>query len=732
MHHTLYVLFGAAFSVAVILAAGRLILRPVRRALLPGEGDLLGFPTGSAAVSLAVFLLASAHLIHKGVLLAGGLAVIAAAWRFRACPPVSRPPVSPLPRPWPILFGLIFGAFLVVYLVNAMAPEMSPDGATYHLGLVSRYYRERGFPRITTNVYANLSQGIEMLFLLAWPFGKNSAAALVHLAFLVVLSLSMAAWGRRAGHPLAGAAGALFLFAAPVAGIDGTSAYNDVGLACVLFTVFYLLQIWTAEGHPGLLLPVGLCAGFAFAVKYTGFLAVPYALAVAGWRLYRGRKPLARPLAVIAAASLLLVVPWLVKNWIVVHNPVSPFLPSIFPNPYIHPAFLDEWTAFLGRYRLPDRWQIPLEVTVRGHMLGGLLGPLFLLSPLALLSLRHRPGRALLLPGVLFLLPYPANIGTRFLLPALPFWSLAMALAVQAWRPLLAVLVLAHALLSWPSILRKYCAPYAWRVRNIPWKAGLGITPPEDWLLEHYRDYPVARLVEARVPPGARVFSFQPVAEAYTSREILVGFQAAENQVLRDILLTPLVREAAPVRRVVFQFPPRPLRFLRVVQDAASPSNSWSVTELRVYSAGRELERASRWRLRAAPNPWDVQMAFDNSPVTRWKSWEPARPGMFLEIDFGGQETAGTVAVEMPDDQGEMRLHLEADGSRMAARPVETRVPVPERLRRSAILELKEHRIGYLLVSSEDYGWLDFASRPAAWGITQVGESFRHSLFRLD
>jgi hypothetical protein len=106
---------------------------------------------------------------------------------------------------------------------------------------------------------------------------------------------------------------------------------------------------------------------------------------------------------------------------------------------------------------------------------------------------------------------------------------------------------------------------------------------------------------------------------------------------------------------------------------------------------------------------------------------------MSLEVDFGGDETVDSVALEMSDDQGATRLHVETgDGRPLPASRVETRVPVPDRLRRSAILELKEHRIGYILISDEDYNWQDFASKPDAWGITQVGESYRHRLFRLD
>jgi hypothetical protein len=717
-------LFGAAFTGAVCVSAGRLILRPSRV-----RDHSLSFLTGAAAVSMAIFALAAMQIMLKGVLLAGGLLTIAAAYRFTRS---EREKVD-LHDPLPLWIKAVFGVFFVLYLANAMAPEMSPDGSTYHLGLVAKYYREHGFSRITTNIYANLSQGIEMLFVLAFAFGKHSAAALVHLEFLIALAAAIIACGRHLGHPRSGAAAALLVFAAPVVGMDASCAYNDVALAAVLFGLFYLLRLWSVDRNAALLIPIGLLAGFGYGVKYTAFLAVPYALGVIAWQLWRDRKPLLRPLAIVGAMACLMIAPWMIKNAIVVANPVSPFLNSVFPNPFVHVSFEQQWSEYLSHYGLADRRQIPLEVTVRGQQLGGLVGPIFLLVPLALLSLRRPAGRHVMLAGLLFALPYPANIGTRFLIPTLPFWSLGLAFALESWKYALSLIVLSHALLSWPWVLRRYCDQYAWRLGEFPWKAALRITPEDTWLTLHSQSYSVAKMIEAKVARGERVFSFGPLMEAYTSREILTGMQGGENQILRDILLTPLIREYQPIRTFTFQWPVRTLRRLRIVQDATAEPDHWSVSEVRVFRNGVDLERAPQWRLRASPVPWDVQLAFDNSPVTRWQSWQTLRPGMFIEIDLGRDEAIDAVSLEMSDDQGKTRLHVEAaDGARLGEAPRESGTLMPDRLRHSAIEEVKARGLRYLVVSSNDYGSEDYMRKAASWGITQLGESFGYRLYHLD
>jgi hypothetical protein len=70
-----------------------------------------------------------------------------------------------MPVPWRLLFGVIWLVFGVVYFVYALAPESSPDGSTYHLGLVARYARERGFPAIWQTISTpSLPEGLECCF----------------------------------------------------------------------------------------------------------------------------------------------------------------------------------------------------------------------------------------------------------------------------------------------------------------------------------------------------------------------------------------------------------------------------------------------------------------------------------------------------------------------------------------------------------------------------------------
>ncbi len=731
MIEALAALLGAALTVAACYAAGTLALERLGANLHRPERFPLAFVLGASCVHLAVFAVMALKLAYWPVLAAIPAAVIAAAlWTGTWANRGERS--APVSRALKVLFGVLFGAFTVLYLSNAWAPEMSPDGSGYHLGLVSRYLRVHGFEQVTTTIYANLGGGVEMLFVPAFAIGRHSAAALVHFSFAIALALAIFAYGRRIGKPWVGAAGALLTYLSPVVGVDGASAYNDVAVAAIAFSVFYWLELWDESRNPRLLVPIGLLAGYAVAAKYTAFVMLVYAVGFVSWR---ARK--LRPLLPVVACAAVMIAPWAIKNWIYAQNPISPFGNRIFRNPYVHPVFEMEYTRDLRRYRVENLWTLPLEVTTRGFKTQGVTGPVFLAAPLALLALRYRAGRRLLAPGLLLLAVYFTNVGTRFLIPCLPFLSLSMAMALGNVTGLIALLMVFHAATSWPSSVKRY-APNAWRLTRVPYREALRRIPEDRFLRERFAPfYQRARMIEAYVPAGERVLAISNVQDAYTSREILVSFQAAFNTVLTYSLSMGWGDAYQPARTLVFRFPGRAAQRMRVVQtEKAAALEQWSVHELRFFGGGAEVVRRPQWRLRAFPNPWDAQLAFDGSLATRWRSWEPIWPGMYIDTDFGRPETVDEVRIETSTDAASALLQAEAMDEhgtwvKVAGKPEVQEHDVPGSLRRAATRELHARGVNYLFVEDTNYGAADFRKDPQAWGLTVVAAGSGATLYQV-
>ncbi len=730
MWQAIWALLGAAATVAACYALGALMVDWAKAPLKRPERFPLSFLLGASVLHLIIFAMLALKIAYRPAIIgllavAIGLAIWKGSWRLKG------DAVAPLSDGLKYLYGVIFAGFSILYFFHAWAPELSADGSAYHLGLVARYLRAHGFEKVITNMYASLSAGVEMLYFPAFAIGKHSAGALTHYAFLIALAMAMFAYGRRIGRPWVGAAGSLLVYASPVVGMDGSSAYNDCGVAAIAFSVFYFLEIWDQQREPRLLIAAGFLAGYCYAAKYTAFVMTIYAVGFVAWR---ARKM--RPLLVTAGCAAVMIVPWVAKDWIYMQNPVAPFFNKVFRNPYYRVVSEQEYTDYLSRYGIENKWTLPMEVIVRGGKTDGLIGPIFLLSPIALLALRLREGRRLLLAGTLLFIPYLSNVGARFLIPCLPFFALAMALAIS-YPPALGAVLVFHALASWPPNIRRYSAMYVWRLDRILWKQAIRKIPQDKYLRQNFAGYGIARMIDEKIPKGAPVLTVNGLPDSYTTHEILVGFQSAYNDDLADILNSGWDESRQPTRRWTFKFLERPVRRVRILQTGVgAPREEFKAHEVRFYSNGAELARDPSWRLQAWPNPWDVQMAFDNSPATRWRSWETAWPGMYIDVDFGKYEAVDEVQLDTSFDYANLKLQVEAmepggKWVKISAAPQTEIIKAPVGIRKWASRELHARGIDYVVMQDTDWGAEDMREDPESWGFQLLAQGYGARIYKV-
>lgn len=741
------ILLGSILSVVTSYLLGCVVLA---RCLGPGvvlaraERLVFAFGAGAACLSNVVFLLCSLGAFYTVAVWAIFLLAAGAYWRWgREDSEIPSFPQEPGQKLWWAMFAIPAVAYGYTYFVHAMAPEISPDGVAYHLGLVSRYYREQGFPHITTNIYAYLSQGAEMLYLFAFAVGKHSAAKLVHFTFLVATVVAMLAFSRRHGLWRAGVVGAVLYACSPVVGADAASTYNDCALAFYEFSAFYALLIWWRTRRSGWLVIIGILAGFCFSIKYTGGLIPPAAIALVAWGSWRrvrsGRVALTRAFTVAAVAALF-VLPWTVKNTILIGNPVAPFFNRLFPNPHVTVSFEDTYRNYLKDYSHSDEFVPPheyaLDLTVRGARLQGMLGPIFLITPIGFLAWRQRWGKPVLAAGLLSALPWMANAGTRFLIPATVFASIAVGLALcllpRRIAPFAACLVLGfHAVSSWPPMLRAWHPEPVWALHEaLPWKAALRLQPEDEYLTRHVTNFDVVRRVAGEVGPSDRVLSLEALPEAYFEPEQLVYYQGAENEQLVEVLRAGDDPQFWPSRVLSLEWPARELHGFRISQRNDDPATQWTVSEVRLRSSDGVIPPNANWRVHSDPFPWTASRAFDGNPFTPWTSWEPLFDGMKVEAHFPEPLSLSGAELIYPWRQYHLKLEYfgkDRDGSWFALDPLvtESRRPVSAETLRAAIHEeLKRHDISFLVTNTAG-GYADLSEaigeNPAAWGLREAG-----------
>lgn len=715
MHPLIGICGGALLTLAAAWSLGRAAWR------FRAPHWTLALASGAPLLSLLLFALLAAGRAAPGAVL--GLCGLAAALLLVKRPAFVRPP-----RPhWS---ALAFIPFLALYLVNALAPEIQPDAVTYHLGLVAEWVR-RGAFAARIGFYDLLPLGAETLFFPAVLAGGFSSAKLVHLALLGATVPLLVRIGARLGLERGAALAAAGLyFLAPVAGVAGTAAYNDAALVFFSLAVFALLLEDHAAPDDELMLHAGLAAGFCYAIKMTGIVAAAGLLA---WLLWRRRW---RAAALASSAALVSVAPWMLRNLALTANPLAPLGNRLFPNDAFH-AFNEEFLArYLSDYGGLSWAAIPRALGLDGAALQGLIGPVVLLLPLALLALRKPAGRAVLGASFVLLLPWMRNIGARFFLPA--FALLAVALCLVLGRRLAPLLLCLHAALSWPAVLNLYSSPNAWRLHGLPWQAALRLVPEEKYLEQHLAEYRFTRLVARHLRDGEPLLDLHALPFAYLNTVPTGPLSSTrfDNIVQAlDLAYGPAPERLYPVE---CRFP---LQFARAVRwrlEEPYPG-PWSITEVAVRRRGAALPVSRNWLLSAWPEAGDAWLAIDQNRATRWSTWEDARPGMYWQLTFDRPTPIDAATALLPNFPRASLAGVYVQGLDRQWRKVSgtAEIGVPWRVfyKRAAMRFVRQQGFRWIAVhvGGEGHGLTgeSLASLKEAWGLDLVARDGHLALFRL-
>jgi 4-amino-4-deoxy-L-arabinose transferase-like glycosyltransferase len=724
------ILLGAILTLVCAYGMGAMAFRKA-----PPE---IALACGAALLSLPIFLIVLAGRAGTPAFLLLALAVCVAALRHWRHPwQVRDLPVKRLTSGEQRAALAIFGAYGVWCLVNALAPETTSDGVGYHLGLPFQYLRHGGFPS-RMQFFDALPQGMEMLYTMAFAFGLHSAAKLVELAFFLATPWLMVRIGRRLGMTdLGGLVAAVLYFCAPVAGVTGSSSYTDAAMVFFTLAAFYCLLLWRENGETTHLAAAGLAAGFCYAIKLPGAFAV---LGAGIFVIAARRSRALRPLLILAGGTAAVMAPWIVRDWILTGNPAAPLANGLFPNAYFHLLTEKELAADLSSWGKIQPLHVPWELAF-GDAFTGTFGPLLWALPLGLAAWRSRAGRLCLAAALILALPWAANTGGRFLMPAVALAGLPLGVALARSRlskPLCWAAIAMQAVLCWPQVLNAWQPDWVFRLHHFPLRAALRLEPEERYLTQTSPEYQVAKMLEHRTPPGSRTFSFDALASAYLARDVTVSWQSAEGDRLTDTLRLATIYLQATSYTWSANWPPALLRAVRF-RLPASHSAEWDICETEFRSGEERVFNSPEWTLRAWPNPWETPAAIDGNPATRWRTWQPMRAGMFFEVAFDNPQrlTEAGLVSHTPAFRVPLEIYGQAPGGQwrlLSARASARPLPTPD-LRLQATAALRGAGFQYLLAPSgaEGNGAIGrtIAADPLAWDMEKVGEFHGELLFRI-
>jgi hypothetical protein len=349
-------------------------------------------------------------------------------------------PFSPLKTSAQIILGIL----ILLALSLALAPAFATDALVYHLAVPKAFLEAGGLVNLPNNIYSFFPQQIEMLYLLALALGSDSLAKLIGLGIAFLLLLALWNYYRQKGSASFAWLVPLIYFSTPTFFSIASSAYVDLQAATYIFLAFYSWENGCKRKQSGWFNLMALFAGAAVATKLTAVIVLPLALlglAVHG-RSHKNSSQVARQCLALIIGPLLLLLPWLARNYYFTDNPFAPFFINFFGgengmNWDIARSQLQfQYYSSFGRgHGILDFLSLPINLTFFSEpdslKFDGQIGILYFLLLPALLALRRKYLPMLVVFLVMLIFWFMQTQYIRLLAPAFTLLSILLVTGLE-------------------------------------------------------------------------------------------------------------------------------------------------------------------------------------------------------------------------------------------------------------------------------------------------------------
>lgn len=231
-----------------------------------------------------------------------------------------------------LLLSLSWIAIAVLFLA-AMTPEIGGDALVYHLNLPKGFLTQGSLAPNPEDLNSYFPLFMNNLYLIGLATGGVLTAKLFNffIGFLMWLALQRIVYRETAQTYLALAAGSIFLLTPVFYNLFSTT-YVDPAVAFYTFLSVFLFIHAASEKKRGLFLISGFLIGCAFSIKYLAVISLlAFSMLWVWWALQaRNSKLFLTSLFFWSAGLLLAGGYWIIRNWLTLHNPIFPYLSSVF------------------------------------------------------------------------------------------------------------------------------------------------------------------------------------------------------------------------------------------------------------------------------------------------------------------------------------------------------------------------------------------------------------------
>jgi len=232
--------------------------------------------------------------------------------------------------------ALLSFLFITIFMtvVGALAPPTGHDALVYHLAWPKYFARDNAVSYIPYSRSSLWPYFMEMLFTLGIILKNGIVAKLFHLLMGIMTALAVFSFSRRYLSLQLSIMASTICFLTPGIFTLATYAYVDLASMFFAFMGVYSFFVWFSTGSKHWIVLVGVFCGIAMGVKYLGIytcIMLMVGLLVAMfWTKKLGFYEGIKIILIFAGVAIVVAMPWYIRSFIVVGNPVYPFMHEIF------------------------------------------------------------------------------------------------------------------------------------------------------------------------------------------------------------------------------------------------------------------------------------------------------------------------------------------------------------------------------------------------------------------
>ncbi len=449
------------------------------------------------------------------------------------------------------LIWVVFCGCILANLLSSYIPALQSDALQYHL-LIPKYYLSEGRIFDLTGIvrYSVFPQLMEMQFLIGMLLKSDIVARLIHTGFGIFAALTVFAIGRKYFNYKVATLGMLIFYLSPVVRHLSGTAMIDLCLTFYFLISGYTLIRWIEKQDKKWLILYAIFCGCSFSIKYTGVLALMWLPLGIIFRELINKEFKLKGIIVKfifpALLYILIISPWLIRNYIYTGNPVSPFFYNIFSG---------------------SNWNSYLESNWKSHLAGGIrssgikeyisrkldfLIKIFEHTPLNIPALfivflkcrKENPKAVFLFFTAIFYIIAGVIMTPRiyrFFLPALAVTSIVSAyvfykimdLNASRYSKIFRIIVLLFIIIG---VTNRVYETLASTGKN--WQVITGLTTKDDFLMKKLDCYGIAEYININLKSNDRILSLNETRGYYYNCTFIVSHEVVSGSVAhtsRDI-----------------------------------------------------------------------------------------------------------------------------------------------------------------------------------------------------